>query len=641
MKFYFHSLLFLSFYFFINTQSIFAQEKFSKKSEKLRMQGDKLSDMGKYADAEKLYLKAVESSKNYSTAYQRLAYVFIQQKKYPDAYEALNRIIKIGGNFTNEVYFQMAKTCFALGKFKECDDFIFQYSATPKISALKKQELQELKDNLAFAREAVKKPVAFNPVSVGETINSPLNEYFPSLTADGEQLFFTRQIKNGSYTQEDIFFSEKQTDGTWGKSISVSNNINTPSNEGAHSISADGRFLYFTMCEQQGGYGGCDIYVSKRVGNEWSKPENLGPVINTPAKETQPCISSDGMALYFVSSRPGGFGKLDIWMTYKKPDGTWGNPINLGREINSHEIDERPYIHPDNNTLYFATDGRKGFGNADIFFARRHALGSKWNEAENMGFPINSFYYEGGIYVSTDGEKGYFATERMNPDFQLDIFEFDIPDYAKPEKITYVKGRIKEAVSGKPLQANLIFTDLENGKKVNENTSDAVTGEYLLTLPIGRDYAVHVFAKEHLFHSLNFSLKEKTDTKPYRLNIELEKIEKGKQIILENVFYEKDSFALKPSSFIELNRVADFLLKNEKIKIEISGHTDNTGKSDYNLKLSELRAKSVYDYLISKNIPSSQISYKGYGDALPAFDNNSPEGQLKNRRTEIKIINSQ
>src|SRR5690606_16870673 len=219
---------------------------------------------------------------------------------------------------------------------------------------------------------------------------------YPSLTADEERLFFTRKLKDGTYTQEDIFFSEKQADGTWGKSISMP--FNTYANEGAHSISADGRFIYFTMCEQQGGYGGCDIYVSEKTGNDWSAPKNLGPVINTPAKETQPCISADGMALYFVSSRPGGYGKLDIWMTYKKPDGNWGVPVNLGPEINSAGIDERPYLHPDNETLYFASDGRKGYGNADIYFARRHQLGSKWNEAENIGFPINSYFYEGGLY---------------------------------------------------------------------------------------------------------------------------------------------------------------------------------------------------------------------------------------------------
>lgn len=630
--------LVLTSFFFFNVQVLSAQEKFSKKALKLKIEGDKLSDYGKYAEAEQFYLKAVAASKDYSTAYQRLAYVTLQQKNYQAAYEALNRVIKIGGDFPNEVYFRMAQCCFALGKFKEADDFIFQYSAVPKMTASRKQELQELKDNLAYAKDATKKPIQFTPKVLNENVNTINNEYFPSLTADGEKLFFTRHIKASGVSQEDILVSEKDSTGEWGKAVSVSNNINTPSNEGAHSISADGRFLYFTMCEHQGGYGSCDIYVSKRVGNEWSKPENLGPEINTLHKETQPCVSADGMALYFVSSRPGGYGKLDIWMTYKKPDGKWGTPINLGPEINTVGIEERPFIHPDNETLYFASDGKKGFGNADLYVARRHELGSKWNEAENMGFPINSFYNESGLYVATDGSKAYFATERFNKNFNLDIVEFEMPEHIKPKKVTYVKGIISDKENNKPLLATLTFIDIETGKIVNEVQSDKVTGEYLLTLPLGKDYVVNANAAQYLFFSQFFSLKNKNTVEPYVQNIPLEKLQAEKKLILENVFYAKDSFQLKPESFIELNKVAEFLLKNSQLKIEVGGHTDNTGNETCNLKLSEQRAKSVYDYLLSQKVAPNQLSYKGYGDKLPIRGNETDEGKARNRRTELKII---
>jgi outer membrane protein OmpA-like peptidoglycan-associated protein len=628
----------LSQFILFGSLKLLAQEKFSKKALKLKIEGDKLSEYGKYAEAEQFYLKAVAVSKDYSTAYQRLAYVTLQQKNYQTAYEALNRVIKIGGDFPNEVYFRMAQCCFALGKFQEADDFIFQYSAVPKMTASRKQELQELKDNLAYAKNATKKPIQFTPKVLSENINTLNNEYFPSLTADGEKLYFTRHIKSGGVSQEDIFVSEKDSNGEWGKSFSVSNNINTPSNEGAHSISADGCFLYFTMCEHQGGYGGCDIYVSKRVGSEWSKPENLGDQINTIHKETQPCISADGMALYFVSSRPGGYGKLDIWMTYRKPDGKWGTPINVGPEINTQGMEERPFIHPDNETLYFASDGRKGFGNADLFVARRHDLGSKWNEAENMGFPINSFYNESGLYVATDGSKAYFATERFNKNFNLDIVGFEMPEQVKPKKVTYVKGIISDKENNKPLLATLTFIDIETGKTVNEVQSDKVTGEYLLTLPLGKDYVVNANANQYLFFSQFFSLKNKNTVEPYIQNIQLEKLQAEKKLILENVFYEKDSFQLKSESFIELNKVAEFLLKNSQLKIEIGGHTDNTGNETYNLKLSEQRAKSIYDYLVAQKVAATQLTYKGYGDKMPIADNETDNGKARNRRTELKII---
>lgn len=639
MRFLFYMLL-LSVSLLSNVAAT-AQEKFSKKAEKLRMEGDKLSDFGKYAEAEPFYLKAVAASKDYSTAYQRLAYVYIQLKNYKGAYEALNRIIKIGGNFPTEVYFRMAQCCYALGKFQEAEDFIFQYSAVPKMTASRKQELQELKDNLAFAKESSKKPIAFKAVPLNENVNTEFNEYFPSLTADEQKLFFTRHIKTQGISQEDIFVSEKNAEGNWGKSVSVSANINTLTNEGAHSISADGRFLYFTMCEHQGGYGGCDIYVSKRVGNEWGKPENLGPEINTSHKETQPCISADGLALYFVSSRPGGYGKLDIWMSYKKPDGKWGTPINLGKEINSEGIEERPFIHPDNETLYFASDGRKGLGNFDMFMAKRHELGSKWNQAENLGFPINSFYDERGLHVTTDGSKGYFATERFNDKFNLDIVEFEMPEHLKPKKVTYIKGIIADFDTKKTLAAKLSFIDLANGKTVNEIQSDVITGEYLLTLPLNRKYVVNASANGYLFHSQNFSLMNIEATTPFVQDILLNKISAGKTLILENVFFETDSFALKNESHIELNKLADLLKANPKVKIEIGGHTDNTGNELYNLKLSEQRAKSVYDYLITQNIAALQLSYKGYGMEKPIADNDSETGRAKNRRTEIMVVSAE
>lgn len=633
-------LIAISFSLFIilNFQNLHAQEKFSKKAEKYLKEGDKLSDMGLYAKAEPFYLKAIAASKSYRTAYQRIGNVYLQTKQYKKAYDALNNVIKIGGDFPNEVYFKMAQTCFALGKFKEADDFVFQYSAVPKMSAARKQELQELKDNLAFAKEATATTnYEFTAKSVGEGINTINHEYFPSLTADGEKLFFTRNIIS-TISQEDIFQSNKTQDNTWDKSTSISNNINTSQNEGAQSISADGRKLYLTLCEHQGGYGSCDIYVSERVGNEWSQPKNLGPQINTEAKETQPCISADGMALYFVSSRPGGYGKLDIYMCYKKPDGNWANPINLGSEVNSAGIDERPFIHPDNNTLYFSSDGRKGFGNGDLYMAKRHQLGSKWNEAVNMGFPINSFYYEGGVFVTTDGSKGYFATDRMNEDLNLDIYEFAMPTSLQPEKITYVKGKTLDAATQKPLAALIEFIDLETGKKVNATVSDAITGEYLLTLPLAKEYVVNALSKNYLLYSENFSLKNKTDTQPYIKNMPLQKIEVNKELVLENVFFAKDSFLLKATSYIELNKLVDFLGKNNNVNIEISGHTDNTGNEDYNLKLSEQRAKSVYDYLLTQKVNAAQITYKGYGDKQPLADNNTEEGKAKNRRTAIKIV---
>lgn len=618
--------------------SSLAQEKFNKKAEKFKLEGDKLADFGKYIDAIPFYNKAIEISKDYSTAYQRLAHVYIQLKNYNGAYLVLNRIIQIGGDFPNEVYFRLAQASFALGKFSESEDFLFQYEAVPRMSASRKQEVQELKDHISFARKNKIINYDFQPWALDSNINTRHNEYFPSLTADGKQLYFTRHVKENGISQEDIFVSTLSDSGLWSLSASVSSNINTKSNEGAHSISADGKFLYFTMCEQQGGYGGCDIYVSEKKGDIWGKPKNAGPEINSSAKETQPCLSADGMALYFVSSRPGGYGKLDIWMSYKKPDGKWGTPINVGSEINTAGIEERPYIHPDNETLYFASDGRKGMGNADLYIARRHPLSSTWNVAENMGFPINSFHNESGLFVTADGNTGYFATDRFNTQFNLDIISFSLPEHLKPQKVSYVKGKVSDSKTNLPLAAELSFIDIETGKIVNQSVSDSVSGNYLITLPLNRDYVVHGVAEGHLFYSQYFSLKSLSASFPFFQNISLIPFEINEKIILENIFYEKDSFALQSKSMVELKKIVDFLNKNSSLKIEIGGHTDRTGNKDYNDELSTKRAKSVYEYLINQNIDKNRVSYKGYGFDVPLNQDSAEVEKSKNRRTELKIL---
>lgn len=626
------------FFLLLSTQASFAQEKYNGKAEKLRLEGDKLSDFGKYLDAIPLYEKAIAISKDYSTAYQRLAYVYLQVKNYNGAYKALNRIVQIGGNFPNEVYFRLAQSSFALGKFSEAENFLFQYEAVPRISPARKQEIQELKDNISFAKANKILNYDFNPIVLDSNINSRHNEYFPSFTADNRQLYFTRHIKEKGISQEDILVAQLNDEGIWSPAISVSKNINTSKNEGAQSISANGQFLFYTLCEHQGGYGSCDIYMSERIGDDWSAPINLGPEINTAAKETQPCLSADGMALYFVSSRPGGYGKLDIWMSYKKPDGSWGSPINLGPEINSPEIDDRPYIHPDNETLYFSSNGRKGMGNADMYVARRHKLGSKWNEAINLGYPINSFHNESGLFVTADGNMAYFATDRFNDNFNLDIVAFLLPEHLKPKKISYLKGKVMSSKNKQPLAAELSFIDIETGKVVNQTKSDIVNGNYLITLPLDKDYVVHGLAEGHLFYSKFFSLKNLPDNTPFFQDIVLSPFEIDSKIILENIFYEKDSFALQGKSVIELNKLIDFLNKNQTLVIEIGGHTDNSGNETYNYNLSDKRAKSVYDYLIAQNVNENRLRFKGYGPSMPLNKNETDADRAKNRRTEIKIL---
>jgi len=565
-----------------------------------------------------------------------LGYLYYNSRNYSKAQHHFKVMVQTDPNKSKEAFYYLARSSYYIHEFETAQHYITHYRSIGAINEKREAELKLLESSIVFAREAVKKPFPFTPKPAGEGVNSPDFEYFPALTADGQYLFFTRQIKDPTTKklQEDILVSQRGADGKWGKAISVSSNVNTPdANQGAHSISPDGRQLYFTICEGKGGYGSCDIYVSKRVGNTWGKPVNLGPKINTRFKETQPCISGDGRSLYFVSSRPEGYGMLDIWVSHLDDNGEWGTPTNLGPKINTPYIDERPYMHPDGQTLYFSSNGRPGFGDADIYFTRKQ--GDDWTEPTNLGHPLNSYYYEGGIFVTLTGDTGYFATDRFSTDGNLDIYAFEMPIAARPKTATYISGTVRDKATNKVLLPQIEFVDLTTGEVTNLVIPDAQTGEFLLTLPIGSNYGLNINQPGYLFYSYNLPVDKQKHYQ--KLDILLEPITANSKVVLNNVFYETGLFKLKPESKTELNRLLKFMETNPTIKLEVAGHTDNVGTDAANLDLSQKRANEVANYLIAGGIDKARLKAKGYGAAQPIADNATETGRAQNRRTEIVI----
>ncbi len=612
-----------------------AQDKINKKAQALYDESSELLHWDKFDEAESLLLEALKIQPDYIKATERLGYVYYQNGKYALAHQYVNKLVQMAPNHSKEAYFYLARTGLATLQFDEGLKNLAHYRSVGAINDKREAELNLLEQNLLFAKGAIKDSFSFKPANAGPDVNTEDNEYFPSITADGSFLYFTRQKQEGRLSQEDIMVSQWANDA-WQGSYSVSPNINTNNaNQGAHSISPDGNSLYFTQCEGSGGYGSCDIYVSRKRGNVWSKPVNLGPNINTRMKETQPCISPDGTRLYFVSSREGGYGKLDIWVSQLQPDGQWGTPENLGPSINTAEIDERPYIHTDNRTLYFSSDGHPGFGDADIYLSRRDADG--WGKAVNLGYPLNSYNYEGGIYVSREGEEAYFATDRYSKGGDLDVYHFPLPPALRPVPVTYVRGTVKDKKTGQPLTALINFTELESSQVINEVGAD-VDGSFFLILPTGASYALNISRPGYLFHSQYFSLDSIKPNRPYTLQVALQPIEVGERLVLSNIFYEKNAFALKPESKAELNDLLEFLKLNPTVSLEISGHTDNTGTDAINKELSQNRAGAVVTYLINQGIAASRLQAKGYGSSAPIATNDTEEGRAQNRRTEIKVL---
>lgn len=413
--------------------------------------------------------------------------------------------------------------------------------------------------------------------------------------------------------------------------------MNTDCNEGAANLSPDGRYLFFAATTKiNEREGSMDIYYSERKGNTWSEPHPLPSPVNTAAFESQPSFSSDGKTLYFTSTRGGGKGGNDIWRTTYNPDGTWTAPENLS-DINTIGNEISPFIHPDNQTLYFASDGRYGVGGHDFYYSRIDANGD-FSAPKNLGYPINTPYDERSLLISADGSRGYFASKNIEGGMgEFDLYYFDLYEEAQPVYTTYLKGHIYDDKTKLPLNASFELIDVETGQLIISSFSDEKTGDFLVPIPENRRYALNVSKEGYLFHTESFDMKLEDKKQPYLIDIGLKQIEIGSIIVLHNIFFDTDKYDLKPESYAELKKLIDLLNKNPKMTIEISGHTDNQGGKSHNQTLSENRARAVYDYLITNGILKARLTYKGYGDTQPIADNTTEEGRAKNRRTEFKV----
>jgi outer membrane protein OmpA-like peptidoglycan-associated protein/Tol biopolymer transport system component len=586
-----------------------------------------------YEEAIKYLDQAVNSDPQFQAAFIQLGDVYKRIKLLPKAIENYKKAISILPTIEPRIYYVLGESELLLGNYDQAKLNLLQFQEKYKggdVNFIYKTK-KYLAD-CAFASLALQNPVKYEPVNIGSNINSEHRDYFPALTADGETIIFSRVIKGN----EDFYTANKK-EGKWQPSVQLSSNINTSMfNEGAQSISPDGKYLFFTGCNRPDGLGRCDIYLSRKEGNTWGKAINLGPIINSPYWESQPSISADGNTLYFVSNRPGGIGGYDIWKTTLNDDSKWTEPINLGPGVNTIFDEVTPFIHPDGKTLYFSSDGWPGMGNKDIFYCRIDES-QKLGEPQNLGYPINTFNEEIGLIVSADGNEGLFSSNLAGGFGELDIYSFKLPDAAKPLPVTYLKGIVKDKETKAYLAASVLVVDLKNDVAMFSDYTSSENGDFLAVLPIGRNYSFDVNVPGYLFYSQHFNLNSNTLNKPYEIEILLEKIKVGAHATLNNIFFDTNQYQLLPSSLTELNLLADFLNTNSNIAIEIQGHTDNIGDSKLNEKLSDNRAKEVFNYLIKSGISTKKLSYKGFGSTKPNADNSTEEGRQSNRRTEFIV----
>ena len=573
--------------------------------------------------------KAIKIQPDYTQAKELLGEYFFALKKYDDAIAILESSAN-DKDFSARSVFLLSEIFLKNNNGEKAKLYAEKYIArkdkVPNAAAKASQTIL----NANFAIEAKKNPVPFNPKNLGASINTKANEYFPYLTPDGKVFTFTRMDGR----QEDLFYANRN-DTVFSNAMSYGNNVNTDDNEGASAMDAQGNFLFVTACNRMDGYGSCDIYYSVKQNNIWTAPQGIGKPVNTGAWEAQPSFSSDGSALYFASNRPGGFGGRDIWVSYLDTNMKLSEPKNLGPNINTKYDDQCPFIHADNQTLYFTSNGWPGMGNGDIYISRKTDTG--WTKAVNIGYPINTENDDNGMTVSYDGKTAFLSSSRAGGFGGLDLYSFELPENMQPKKTTYIKAVVKDAKSKQLLNAYYSIIDLDTKKEVYKgNTSN---GKFFVSIELNKNDALQIQKEGYLFYSQNINLKETTtETKPYEIEVLLEPIAANSKITLNNVFFDFDKNELKQESFVELDKLADLLKKNPTVKIEISGHTDNKGDKKYNLTLSQKRAESVVNYLLQKGIAAARLVAKGYGDTMPIAPNDTEENKAKNRRTEVKVL---
>lgn len=626
--------------YFVSTQ-VYAQtynpEKINKKAVKIYEQAIEYLADGMLQEAVPFLQKAIATDTNYVDAILSMAGVYGQLKKYQQSIEYYDWAKRKDTVYFRQYHLPYSINLAGLGKFQEALTAVNYFLNIPKISdrSIKAANYRKkcFEFALMYSAMNVDTSYSFAPENLGDSINTSNNEYYPSVTIDDSLLVFTR---SGRGIREDFYESKLEKDG-YRKATLMKGDINLEPSKGALTISADGDWLIFAgNFGKERGFGDFDLYISFYTPEGWSEPENLGRNINTEFWESSPSLSPDKRVLYFSSNRYGGHGGKDLYYSIRMSNGKFGPAVNMGEGINTEGDEHSPFMHTDNQTFYFASDGLPGYGGSDLFVMRK-LDDTTWSEPENLGYPINTIDNEGSLAVSSDGLTAFFASNRNDTRGGLDLYKFKLRKNIRPARTLYVKGKVYDKITHKGLPCTVELIENNTGGVLMKVQTDEL-GEYFITLPLGKNYTFTVNRKGYLFYSELYELKDKEADSTYKKDIALQPVALNSNIVLKNIQFESNSYQLLPVSLIELNNLLKILQENPTLKIEIGGHSDNTGSSSENLKLSTLRAKAVVDYLINKGIAANRLTYKGYGETKPIANNTTEEGRAKNRRTEFTVI---
>jgi len=530
------------------------------------------------------------------------------------------------------------------GRYAQAEElYALALSSTNPLLPELKQKLEKGLAAARFAAETIKTPIKFSRTPLPTRVNRFPMQYTPTATADDQILIYTARKGLSSAFDEDIYQTERGKDGSWSTPEPISDQINTDGNEGTTSVSADGRTLVFTKCEAVS-RGGCNIYITRKTGKDWAKPEMIDSV-NSAEWDSHPCLSADGNTLLFVSSRPGGLGRYDIYVARRGKNGLFSRAKNAGPAINTDEDEIMPFLHANGQTLFFGSRGHLGMGGLDLFMANRaEGAGTdftNWQTPKNLGYPLNTAADESSIYIAPDGRRAYYCVEDNQNGFMTRsvLYEFDFGKGLHLERRSFfAKGTVTDAKTGNPLGSRVELVNNASRETIYAVESDPETGKYLMALPEGSQYGLTVSATGYLFQSRFIDFKQAADSGAVLLDFKLEALKKGAKTVLNNVFFASGSADLLPESDAELAQVAGLLKQNPKLKVEIGGHTDSVGTAEANLMLSKKRAQTVKDALLKTAIPDMRLQATGYGETNPAQPNRTLQGRAMNRRIEFTVL---
>lgn len=588
-----------------------------------------------YKVIKELCEEAAEEDTSFAEPWLVLGDVAFQKKDYPTMKKAYARLIEICPDADAKVYYRMGTYLYDTKKYTDATNYLKSYLEFATTDESKNKEVEVL----LFRAKMIANPVPFNPELV-KGVSSADPEYLAIISPDHELCFYTRrfdEVSKGSITPKSVekfMISKKtaQTEFDKGQVMPPPFNMNTSNNEGGASISKDNRFLFFTRNDN----GNFDLYYSEFIKDKWGEITNMGPNVNDPKQwDSQPSISPDGKTLLFATYRDTVNFTSDIYKTVKQ-NGTWSKATPLS--INTNGNEKSPFIHPDNKTLYFSSDSLPGMGGFDIYLCRKNDKG-EWGKPINMGYPINTESDEVGFFVSTDGRKGYFASNKLSGAGGYDIYSFELPEDKRPEKVLFVKGQVRGDNDQIPLAAKIEMKNLTTSETI-EVDYDSLTGNYASVVSFDADYIMTIKKEGHAYNSQYFGQEDSAINGVVTSDLELRKIAVGSAYKLNNIRFATNSSELNKASKNIITDFAGFLKENPRVNVAIHGHTDSAGDAAANMTLSNDRAKSVYDFLIKSGINASRLSYKGFGQTKPVVSNENEEGRSKNRRTEFVIMNN-